>query len=99
LGLPLASVGSYLAGASPYGVLDMAGNVWEWVNDWFDSGYYSSSSYSNPLCPDSGVYKVLRGGSFLDNWDTSRVAFRRYNHTPGYRDFYNGFRCAAPPGF
>ena len=58
-----AAVGSYPAGASPYGVMDMAGNVWEWVNDWYLDGYYSSSPYSNPLGPLTGTYRVLRGGT------------------------------------
>jgi formylglycine-generating enzyme required for sulfatase activity len=62
-----AQVGSYPLGASPYGALDMAGNVWEWVNDWYDSGYYSVSPYSNPQGPDSGIYRVLRGGSWYQS--------------------------------
>ena len=48
------AVGSYPKGASPYGALDMAGNVWQWVNDWFSDTYYQSSPSSNPLGPDSG---------------------------------------------
>jgi formylglycine-generating enzyme required for sulfatase activity len=57
-------VGSYPAGASLYGVLDMAGNVWEWVADWYDPGYYSQSPTRNPPGPDSGELRVLRGGSW-----------------------------------
>ena len=60
-----SEVGKYPDGASPYGALDMAGNVWEWVNDWFDFNYYVSSPSSNPQGPASGQYKVLRGGG----WD------------------------------
>lgn len=57
-------VGNYPAGASPYGALDMAGNVWEWVNDWFDNYYYSVSPGSNPPGPTTGIYKVKRGGGW-----------------------------------
>ncbi len=56
-------VGSYPSGASPYGALDMAGNVWEWVADWYDSGYYGNAPSENPQGPSSGGYRVLRGGS------------------------------------
>ena len=93
-----SQVGSYPAGASPYGALDMAGNVWEWVNDWYASGYYSVSPYSNPPGPDTGSYKVLRGGGWNYTVYYLRVAARRYNN-PTYSDYYVGFRCAAPaPG-
>ncbi len=92
-----SQVGSYPAGASPYGALDMAGNVWEWVNDWYSSSYYSSSPYSNPPGPGSGSYKVLRGGIWYLSWNYLRVA-NRDDYDPAARDCYIGFRCAAPPG-
>ena len=60
-----SKVGSYPAGASPYGVMDMAGNVWEWVNDWYDPGYYKGSPASNPPGPATGDYRIVRGGSWL----------------------------------
>ncbi len=69
-------VGSYPSGASPYGALDMAGNVWEWVNDWYSSSYYGVSPYRNPPGPASGSYKVLRGGSWLNDAYYVRAADR-----------------------
>jgi formylglycine-generating enzyme required for sulfatase activity len=92
-------VGSYPGGASPYGALDMAGNVWEWVNDWFQSDYYSSlpDPASNPPGPISEIYKVLRGGGWDLDWSLMRVAFRHFGD-PAYRYPSIGFRCVAPPG-
>jgi len=59
-------VGKYSAGVSPYGLYDMAGNVWEWVNDWYGETYYQNSTLSNPLGPQQGRLKVIRGGSWND---------------------------------
>ncbi|MBI9044578.1 MAG: SUMF1/EgtB/PvdO family nonheme iron enzyme [Anaerolineaceae bacterium] len=88
-----APVGSFSKGASPYGALDMAGNVWEWVLDWYDSDYYSSSPSENPQGPSTGEYRVLRGGSW--NYDVRfvRSADRHY-WTPSLVDDDVGFRCA-----
>ena len=63
-GAHLSPVGSHPEGASPYGVLDMSGSVWEWVADWADAEYYSRSPYRNPQGPDSGSSKVARGGGY-----------------------------------
>lgn len=71
-----APVGNYLTGASPYGALDMVGNVWEWVADWYNEGYYATSDGRNPLGPAGGDYRVLRGGSWDDNRDDVRAARR-----------------------
>ena len=89
-----SEVGSYPGGASPYGALDMAGNVWEWVADWYDSGYYGSSPAANPAGPSYGDSKVLRGGSWLDNEWLVRAAYR-VGVDPSIRGSDVGFRCAS----
>jgi formylglycine-generating enzyme required for sulfatase activity len=92
-----SQVGSYPKGASPYGTMDMSGNVWEWVNDWYDAGYYDISPYSNPQGLDNGTYKGLRGGAWHSFWFSVRAASRDYDYpTDDYDDV--GFRCAASPG-
>ena len=90
-------VGSYPSGASPYGVMDMAGNVWEWVNDWWQSDYYSVSPYSNPPGPSSGHRKVIRSSSFFNGGWSVRVALRSNCCSSSKEDRSNnrGFRCAA----
>ena len=94
-----SAVGSYPAGASPYGALDMAGNVSEYVNDWWDSSYYSVSPGSNPPGPATGSYRVVRGGSWNDSSIEIRVAFRDYYNLSDHYDqfFWVGFRCAGAP--
>lgn len=92
-------VGDYPAGASPYGVMDMAGNVWEWVQDWYQDTYYSlcSPSCNNPTGPSTGIYKLLRGGAWNNtNWYVTRTA-GRYLGTPTVRHNAIGFRCADNP--
>jgi formylglycine-generating enzyme required for sulfatase activity len=90
-------VGSYPASASPYGLLDMAGNVWEWVADWYDGAYYSNSPANNPAGPSSGRARVLRGGDWLNMWTDLRMA-NRVGDNPFVRYDITGFRCAALPG-
>ena len=88
-------VGTYSpAGDSPYGCADMAGNVWEWVADWYDSDYYSLSPSRNPPGSFSGEYKVIRGGSW--DYDSHLVrSTNRNNRRPDDMLIGRGFRCAA----
>jgi formylglycine-generating enzyme required for sulfatase activity len=87
-----AAVGSTPAGASPYGALDMAGNVLEWVADWFSEAYYGSSPSSNPTGPAAGDYRVLRGGACFTDESVIR-ATHRISFRPDKHYNYVGFRC------
>jgi serine/threonine protein kinase len=86
------AVGSYPDGASYYGAMDMAGNVWEWVNDWW-SDRYDTSVTRNPQGPETGEYRILRGGSGY-YWYLRSA--NRYWGSPGSRGYDWGFRCAFP---
>lgn len=91
----LKSVGSYPTGASLEGVMDMSGNAWEWVQDW-SYREYTEGAVTNPLGPESGTYRILRGGSFYIDDVSARVSRRNY----GYQDYWDisvGFRCAYSP--
>jgi serine/threonine-protein kinase len=87
-------VGIFPPGASPYGVLDMAGNVWQWVNDFYDfRGYYGYPT-ANPPGVESGTTHVLRGGSWIDSFNRVTTTARS-SQPPDARDDASGFRCAA----
>jgi len=103
-------VGSYVIGASPFGALDMGGNVWEWVADFYQPKYYAESPSANPLGPDGGGLnhlRVIRGGSYQDNLFDLRTSNRGYEVGPDPTKLPNddahygrssvkiGFRCAA----
>jgi len=92
--IEIAPVGMFPAGASPYGALDMAGNVWEWVFDYFEPLYYVSSPYDNPRGPLNGDRRVIRGGSWFNPLDGLRTAARTSLPPRDGLDTV-GFRCVV----
>lgn len=89
-----ARIGTFQSDKSPYGVMDGAGNVMEWVADWYDEIYYKSSSDQNPLSPEYGTYRVLRGGGYTTSGGDVRITSRS-KMMPDFRDETIGFRCAS----
>lgn len=86
-------VGRYEKGRSPYGAYDMAGNVGEWVEDWYDANYYAKSPSTNPPGPRWGTQRVIRGG-WWTNAPAIATAGRRWRNPPDYTVNLHGFRCA-----
>ncbi len=88
-----APPGKFEKGRSPYGLYDMAGNVGEWVADWYDGSYYLSGSFKNPKGPEKGKFRVYRGGSWEDVPANLRTA-KRFQAAPHQTSAVIGFRCA-----
>ena len=89
----IAPVGSYPNGKSYYGVMDMAGNVWEWTSDWYSDTYYFHSPKQNPTGPETGSWRVIRGGAWTDDIKRCTTTFRFYFY-PSLKTSFIGFRLA-----
>jgi len=94
----VSPVGDHPHGRSPYGAQDLAGNLYEWVTDWYDDAFYAAPPTRNPRGPVAGTTKVQRGGSYINSPYRLRAAFRT-KADPTEHDPHVGFRCAqdAPP--
>jgi formylglycine-generating enzyme required for sulfatase activity len=88
---------TYSTSRSPYGAVDMSGNVWEWVADWYKGDYYQNAPSRNPKGPVSGTGRVIRGGSWFLYYPSYFRAAYRYWVPPDGGGLYLGFRCAKAP--
>jgi iron(II)-dependent oxidoreductase len=93
---PIVSVDKYDNAVGPYGGFNMAGNVAEWVADWYDSTYYKHGTDRNPNGPEKGTHKAFRGGGWVDSTPSVRAA-QRNGTDPNAKMNWLGFRCARTP--
>lgn len=91
-----APVGSFPKGASPYGALDMAGNVWEWTSDVYSQIYYRKSAPKDPTGPAKGPKRAMRGGSWMYDPPFFHTSHNRSPGRPDVHKRYVGFRCVKP---
>lgn len=87
---------SFPSGASPYGALDMAGNVFEWCANWYDGIYYQHSPACNPSGLEAGSERVVRGGSWISQSPQHLLVTFRFWHLPLRTSNRHGFRCVLP---
>ncbi|MCL3780755.1 formylglycine-generating enzyme family protein [Prolixibacteraceae bacterium JC049] len=87
-------VGSRPKGVSPYGAMDMAGNLFEWTSDWYDAKYFEKSPYKNPKGPATGTKRVLKGSSWLMRTSEGVVSNGRSGYSELGQGYVVGFRCA-----
>lgn len=92
-----APVGSFKRDQSPFGIYDGAGNIMEWVADWYGEDAYREPTANNPRGPDHGIYKILRGGGYTSTGKDIRIT-NRSRMVPDFRDETIGFRCAISAG-
>jgi len=94
-------VDKYPEGASPYGVLNMGGNLSEWVADWYAAAYYSISPASNPKGPETGTAHAIRGANFMSNANNGElfITLRGQGYLEEMKNYWSslGFRCASDP--
>jgi formylglycine-generating enzyme required for sulfatase activity len=88
-----APVGTFQTDQSPYGVMDGAGNVMEWVDDWYQESYYKVAPDKDPPSPEFGTFRVMRGGGYTTTGGDLRITSRS-KMVPDFRDETIGFRCA-----